>query len=51
MGLMGAYGGAGEAGPPSIEDVNTMGNILPHVSKSIIRAYLAKYGDQMQAIG
>jgi hypothetical protein len=54
-GAIGAYGmfgsHAGVGAEPSLEDVNAMGNILPHVSKSVVRAYLVKYGDQMQAIG
>jgi hypothetical protein len=36
---------------PSEGDVRSMGDILPHVNKGVIKAYLTKYGDQMQAIG
>ncbi|KAK1920980.1 hypothetical protein DB88DRAFT_469279 [Papiliotrema laurentii] len=38
-------------GTPSDEEVRAMGDVLPHVPKGVIRAYLARYGDQMQAIG
>jgi len=48
-GMFGSYAGMG--GGPSGEEVNAMANILPHVSKGVVRAYLARYGDQMQAIG
>lgn len=32
------------------EDVRGMQDVLPHVEKGVLRAYLAKYGDQMNAI-
>jgi hypothetical protein len=38
-------------GTPRDEDVRAMGDILPHVEKGVIRTYLARYGEQMQAIG
>lgn len=36
---------------PSADEVRSMGDILPHVSLPVIKAYLSRYGDQMQAIG
>ncbi len=33
------------------DELRAMGDILPHVNKGILRAYLGRYGDQMQAIG
>lgn len=39
------------SGSPDPEELRAMGDILPHVSKGVLRAYLARYGDQMQAIG
>jgi len=39
------------SGSPNPEELRAMGDILPHVSKGVLRAYLTRYGDQMQAIG
>jgi hypothetical protein len=39
------------SGSPNPDELRAMGDILPHVSKGVLRAYLARYGDQMQAIG
>lgn len=36
---------------PKEEDVRGMADVLPQVEKGILRAYLGRYGDQMQAIG
>ena len=36
---------------PKEEDVRSMADILPQVERGVLRAYLAKYGDQMRAIG
>lgn len=36
---------------PSDAEVRSMSDILPHVNRTVVKAYLAKYGDQMQAIG
>jgi hypothetical protein len=36
---------------PREEDVRAMADVLPHVEKGVIRAYLARHGEQMQAIG
>ena len=36
---------------PKDGDVQMMSDILPHVNKKVLRVYLSKYGDQMQAIG
>ncbi|WVR03968.1 hypothetical protein IAU60_000967 [Kwoniella sp. DSM 27419] len=43
-------GGSPGMGPRE-EEVRQMADILPHVEKATLRAYLARYGDQMQAIG
>ncbi|WWC60124.1 uncharacterized protein I303_102688 [Kwoniella dejecticola CBS 10117] len=36
---------------PREDDIKTMSDILPHVEKSVLRSYLARYGDTMNAIG
>ncbi|KAK8861409.1 hypothetical protein IAR55_002228 [Kwoniella newhampshirensis] len=36
---------------PREEEVRHMADILPHVERSVLRAYLRRYGDAMQAIG
>lgn len=39
-------------GMDSGEDVKYMTDVLPYVEKSVLRAYLKRYGgDQMQALG
>ncbi|WVQ94547.1 hypothetical protein IAU59_001626 [Kwoniella sp. CBS 9459] len=45
-------GGKGGAAMLWEDEVRSMADILPHVEKSTLRAYLSRYGgDQMQAIG
>lgn len=39
------------ASPLKEEDVRNMCDVLPHVEKGVLRAYLGRYGDQMSAIG
>ena len=36
---------------PKEEDVRSMADVLPQAETAVIRAYLVKHGDQMQAIG
>ncbi len=36
---------------PNEEDVRGMADILPQVERGVLRAYLGRYGEQMQAIG
>ncbi|WWC87727.1 uncharacterized protein L201_002619 [Kwoniella dendrophila CBS 6074] len=37
--------------PTKEEDIRQMSDILPHVEKSVLRKYLARYGETMAAIG
>lgn len=49
-GTAGMLGAA--TGMDSGEDVKYMTDVLPYVEKSVLRAYLKRYGgDQMQALG
>lgn len=44
--------GTAATGMDSGEDVKYMTDVLPYVEKSVLRAYLKRYGgDQMQALG
>ena len=37
--------------PVRDEDLKNMSEVLPHADRGVLRGYLARYGDQMQAIG
>ncbi|TYJ57704.1 hypothetical protein B9479_001558 [Cryptococcus floricola] len=44
--------GSGAGGVSGIDDIRTMVDVLPHVEKSVLRAYLVNNGDdQMRALG